>query len=127
MQSKKMLPLTDKRALVIYLQQQRKRRKDNEASADNLTPVITSQPSDQSVTAGSTPAFTVAATVPSGSIDYQWQADTGTGFVDLPAQTSATLTLAPVGLINNGNLLRVQVRANSRSAVSRSALLTVTL
>jgi len=105
---------------------QRKRRFLSE-QPDSLTPVITEQPQDQAVTVGATPAFSTLATVESGAIDYQWQADTGSGFVDLPLETSATLTLAPVALINNGNLFRARVSANGRSAVSRSALLVVTL
>jgi hypothetical protein len=94
---------------------------------DPLTPVITEQPQDQTVTVGATPTFSALATVESGELSYQWQANTGSGFVDLPLQTSATLTLAPVALINNGNLFRARVSANGRSAVSRSALLVVSL
>ena len=94
---------------------------------DNLTPVITEQPQDQTVTVGETPTFSTLATVESGELTYQWQADTGSGFIDLPLETSATLTLAPVALSNNGKLIRARVSANGRSAVSRSALLVVSL
>lgn len=92
-----------------------------------LTPQIQQEPQDQSVIVGATPSFTVAATVDVGTVEFQWQADTGAGFIDMPSETNATLTLPPVGLVNNGNLFRVQVRANGRSVVSRSALLTVDL
>lgn len=94
---------------------------------ESLTPIITEQPQDQSVVVGATPLFSVAAAVDQGALEFQWQADTGAGFVDMPTETSATLTLPPVGLVNNGNLFRARVTANGRSAVSRAASLTVTI
>lgn len=90
-----------------------------------LTPVITSQPSDQSVSSGDSASFSVSASVELGSLAYQWQVNTGAGFFDIPAQTSSTLSLPSVSIANNGSFYRVQVTANSRFVFSRSALLTV--
>ena len=94
---------------------------------NSITPVIDQEPQDQTVTVGSTPTFTVGAGVESGTVNFQWQTNIGAGFVDLPTETNASLTLPPVGLINNGNLFRVRVTANNRSALSRAASLTVNL
>lgn len=122
----KMMPLTEREALIVYLQQQRKKRKAGDTE-QMLTPFITQEPQDQSAAAGSTPTFNVAAFVGSGTVTYQWQSNTGAGFVDMPAQTSASLTLPAVSLLNNGNLFRARVTANGRYVFSRGAVLTVTV
>ena len=61
-------------------------------------PVITLQPRDQSIPAGGTATFTVAAggTAPFG---YQWRF----GDMDIPGATGTSLTLTNVQLTNEGN------------------------
>lgn len=86
-----------------------------------LTPQITSQPSDQSVSIGATPTFSVSASVEIGSLTYQWQLNGS----DLISETSSSLTLPPVAPSDNGSTARVKVSANGRDVFSRSALLTV--
>ncbi|MEP7165469.1 MAG: reprolysin-like metallopeptidase [Ferruginibacter sp.] len=66
---------------------------------------ITTQPVDVTVCEGSNAVFTVAT---SGTINsYQWQENTGSGFVDMPGQTAATLTLNAVTVSMSGRQYRV--------------------
>jgi len=87
--------------------------------------VITAQPADQSVVAGSTAAFSVTA---SGATRYQWQrsSDGGASFADLAGSTSATLTLTAVPLADDGHRFRAVVSNSGGSVTSNAALLTVT-
>ena len=94
---------------------------------DPLTPVITEQPQDQTVTVGATPTFSTLATVESGELSYQWQEDDGAGFANIAGATSPTLNLGIVTALANGKLIRAQVTANGRSVLSITVTLTVTL
>lgn len=86
--------------------------------------VITAQPTDQSVVAGTTATFQVTA---SGATGYQWQRSTdgGATFSDL-STTSATLALAVVPLGDDGHRFRAVVSNGGGSVTSNAALLTVT-
>jgi len=88
------------------------------------SPVITLQPLSQTNNAGTTVNFTVTATG-SAPLAYQWQATNNTtGFTNIPAATSSTLTLASIA---DANALTYQVIiTNSSGAVTSSpATLTV--
>lgn len=94
---------------------------------------INTQPSNSSEATGNTVEFTVSATtLPTGvSLNYRWQEDTGSGFVNLTNTgvysdvTTSTLVITDnTGL--DGNSYRVQIGATgaAANAVSSSATLT---
>ncbi len=84
-------------------------------------PVILTQPTNQTETAGANATFTVGATGV-GSLSYQWFLN---GTNALPAATNATLTLTNVQAGQSGNNYSVQVSDLFGSTNSSSALLTV--
>jgi hypothetical protein len=65
---------------------------------DAWIPVISIQPTTQTVCVGSNAAFTVTASVPAGNpLTYKWQTWNGSAWVDIsPAQTAATLPFSAV-------------------------------
>jgi hypothetical protein len=86
----------------------------------NTAPTITAQPASQSVAAGATVTFTVAATgAPAPS--FQWRRD-GTA---IPRATTASLTLANVAASDSGSY-SVLVSNAAGSVTSAAATLTVT-
>lgn len=92
---------------------------------------ITTQPVNQSIGDGSNTNFSVTAT--GSSLTYQWQVDTGGGFVNLingapySNVTTATMTITGATLGMNGYLYRciVSGAAPCGSVTSNSATLTV--
>lgn len=88
--------------------------------------VITSQPADQTVTAGSDAVFAVEA---SGSPDlsYQWQtrSSEAAAFADVAGATEASLTLPAVSSAAHGTQVRVVVTNDAGSVTSNTATLTV--
>jgi large repetitive protein len=84
-----------------------------------VAPAITTQPASQTVTAGASVTFTVAASG-TGPLSYQWQKDT----VNLTGATSATLTLSSVTSANAGSY-RAVVSNSGGSATSAAATLAV--
>jgi hypothetical protein len=64
----------------------------------NVAPVITSQPANQTASVGAFASFSVAATVSSGTLSYQWQK----GGVDIGGQTSSSLTFSTVAASDAG-------------------------
>jgi Concanavalin A-like lectin/glucanases superfamily/Secretion system C-terminal sorting domain/Calx-beta domain len=96
-------------------------------AALNLCPAsITGQPANAGICVGTNTTFTVAAT--GGSLTYQWQVNTGSGFTDISnggiysGATSAILTLTSVPIGNNGYTYQCLVNA---CATSNTATLTV--
>jgi large repetitive protein len=91
----------------------------------NVAPTVTSHPAAQTVCAGATATFTVAATgTPAPTIQWQVSTDGGTNFGNLAGETNTTLSFATTAG-QNGNLYRA-VLTNSCSTVnSNPALLTV--
>ncbi len=90
-------------------------------------PVITAQPQNVSVCAGSNATFSVTAT--GSNLTYAWQVSTdgGTTFTNItPAQTASTLTLTGVTVAMNNNQYRVVVTNTAGSVTSSAATLTVT-
>ncbi len=84
---------------------------------------ITTQPSSQTVIAFQSAAFTVAASVGSGTLTYQWRKG-GTAISDNASATTATLTLTNVVAIDAGSY-DVVVTAPGGSVTSFPATLTV--
>jgi hypothetical protein len=89
---------------------------------DPSPPVITTQPTNQTVLAGSSPSFSVAATG-SGPLGYQW-CFAGTNVVQ--SGTNSTLTVSGVLAANAGSYTVVVTNAYG-SATSAVAALTVTI
>jgi hypothetical protein len=75
---------------------------------DISIPVISGQPSNQTVCVGSNAVFSVTATVPAGNpLTYQWQAWNGSAWVNIAGATNATLVLNGVTFSMNTNSYRV--------------------
>ncbi len=87
-------------------------------------PVITSQPTSQSICVGANATFTVAAT---GATSFQWQVSTngGSTFTNIPNAIAASYTLNNATAAQNGNQYHVVVSALCGSVTSANAILTV--
>ncbi|MBS0579286.1 MAG: hypothetical protein JSR36_08500 [Proteobacteria bacterium] len=85
-----------------------------------VAPTITTQPSDQSVMAGTAATFTVAATG-STPLSYQWQK----GGTAIPGATAATYTTPVTSTSDDGTLFTVLVSNAAGSATSSAATLHV--
>jgi len=92
-------------------------------------PSITTQPNNATVNAGGNTSFTVGAT---GATSYQWQVDTGSGFVDISNggvysnATTDTLNISGATADMNGYKYRVVVSGSAGDPVtSDEATLTV--
>lgn len=94
----------------------------------NPTPSITSQPANTVTCPGNNSSFSVTAT---GAGAYQWQYNTGSGYVNVPAAapysnvTSATLNITGATISQNGYLFRCVISSGSCSTTSNPASLTV--
>ena len=84
-----------------------------------LAPVITGQPSDQSVTEGQPAGFSVSAT--GTALSYQWQRDG----LDLPGATSPAYDLASVSLADDAAVFRCIVSNAGGGVTSAPATLHV--
>ncbi|MHA6480896.1 RCC1 domain-containing protein [Paenibacillus sp. strain BS8-2] len=91
----------------------------------NAPPRITDQPDDVVANEGYSATFSAAAEG-TGTLTYQWQEDSGSGFVNMAGEESATLVLASTSPSMNGNLYRVVVTgALQPAAISSAAELTI--
>ena len=88
-------------------------------------PTITTPPTNQSVTAGNTATFTVAAS--GENLSYQWQqsTDNGQNWTDIGGATDATYTEEATTTIMNGYQYRCVVSNSAGSVTSEVATLTV--
>jgi subtilase family serine protease len=84
------------------------------------TPAITTQPANQSVGAGATATFTVAAS--GGGLSYQWHKNSAT----ISGAISASYTTPPTTTADNGATFFVTVTNSAGSATSNTVTLTVT-
>jgi hypothetical protein len=90
-------------------------------------PVITLNPSSQSVAAGSNVSFLAAATgTPSPTVQWQDSTDGGTTFTDISGATSTTLTLNNVTTAMNGYQYQAVFSNTAGNATTSAATLTVT-
>ncbi|MCW2567501.1 MAG: hypothetical protein JWN54_1598, partial [Mycobacterium sp.] len=88
-------------------------------------PVVTTQPSDQTVNAGQAASFTTGASGwPTPSVQWQLSTDAGTTWNPVPAQTSTTLTVATTAG-DHGNRYRAVFTNSVGTATSDPATLTV--
>jgi glucose/arabinose dehydrogenase len=89
--------------------------------ASSQPPVITQQPSNQTVSEGQSASFSVSA---SGTqpINYQWQRNAA----NIPNATASTYTIAAVVFADNGASFRCLVSNSFGSTISSDAILTVT-
>ena len=95
---------------------------------DGQLPVITAQPVNRTVCAGTTATFSVTAvTAPTtgGPLSYQWEMWNGSSWVDVAGATSATLTLNNVTHAMNDNSYRVRVIGRCTTVISNFATLRV--
>src|SRR5438128_2916034 len=86
----------------------------------NAQPVITNQPTAQSVSLGASTKFQISATSASPPIRYQWRL----ALANLDGRTNATLTLTNIQVINAGDYDAV-LTDGSGSITSRVAHLEV--
>jgi hypothetical protein len=90
---------------------------------------VTGQPTPATACVGGRANFSVVAT---GTTDFQWQADSGNGFVNLQnaggysGVNTATLTVEGIPASFNGNAYRCLLTASCNSTASLPAVLTVT-
>jgi Immunoglobulin domain/Bacterial Ig-like domain len=89
-------------------------------------PQILTQPSPatQTVDEGASVTYSVVASG-SPAPDFQWQHNTGSGFVDVPGATTSTLILDPANPSDSGDY-RVVVSNNQGSVISDTVTLNVT-
>lgn len=85
-----------------------------------VPPSITSQPVSQTIVAGQTATFSVAATG-TAPLNYQWTANG----ISISGAALSTYTTPPTTTANSGELFAVRVSNSGGSANSNSALLTV--
>jgi hypothetical protein len=86
-----------------------------------VPPSITTQPASQTVTAGQTATFSVAASG-TAPLSYQWQKNG----VNISGATSASYTTPATTAADNGATFKVVVANSAGSAASSEATLTVT-
>ncbi|MCW1147077.1 choice-of-anchor D domain-containing protein [Flavobacterium lacisediminis] len=97
----------------------------------NNTPVITTQPVNASTIVNANASFTVAAT--GSGLTYQWQVDTGSGFVNLSNiapysnVTTATLNISAATLAMSGYQYRCIVIASAPCSNLNSNAATLTV
>ncbi|GKS13089.1 hypothetical protein YDYSY3_40890 [Paenibacillus chitinolyticus] len=83
-------------------------------------PVITAQPqSTPPVLEGMPASFSVTAT--GTGLTYQWQVNIGSGFLNLPGDTNATLSIPAVSQVMNGYMYRVVVSGTGGQPVTSNA------
>ncbi len=88
-------------------------------------PSVTTQPSDQTVTAGATATFTAAASGnPTPSVQWMVSTDSGATFNDISGATSTTYSLTPT-LAQNGDEFEAVFTNAAGSATTTAATLTV--
>jgi len=94
-------------------------------STSPVPPSITTQPTNQTVTAGQTATFSVVA---SGAtpLSYQWSKNTGSGYTPISGATSSSYTTPATTLADNGTTFEVTVTNMVSSVTSNPVTLTVT-
>ena len=91
-----------------------------DGSMKTMAPVITTQPSNQTVAAGQTATFSVVATG-AAPLSYQWQKGTS----DIAGATSTSYTTPPAGLSDSGSTFQVVVSNPAGTTTSNAATLII--
>ena len=92
----------------------------------DTAPVVTTQPTNQSVTAGNNATFTAAASGnPAPTVQWQFSSNGGTSYVPISGATSTTLTVPSVSTAQSGYLYEAVFNNGGGSATSNPASLTV--
>src|SRR5882672_9529001 len=98
---------------------------DDSGNLEVAYPTITTQPGNQTVAAGQTATFTVAATgSPTPTVQWQVSADSGVTFSNISAATSTTLSFA-TAMAQNGSQYRAVFTNSAGTATTTAAALTV--
>jgi hypothetical protein len=91
------------------------------------TPTVTTQPSNQSVLAGTDATFTAAASSdPASTVQWQSSTDSGKTFGDIPGATAGSYKVTAPTLETNGSQYRAVFTNDGGSATTNAATLTVT-
>ena len=93
-------------------------------TAAAVPPSITTQPTNQTVTAGQAATFSVVASG-TAPLTYQWLQNTGSGFTPISGATSSSYTTPATTSANNGMAFEVTASNSAGSVTSNSATLTV--
>jgi autotransporter passenger strand-loop-strand repeat protein len=88
-----------------------------------IAPTIVTNPSDQTVAAGSTVMLTASA-AGSPTPTVQWQVNTGSGFTDIPGATSTTYAFTAAAS-QNGDQFRAVFTNSAGQAITSAATLTI--
>jgi hypothetical protein len=89
---------------------------------DGQLPVISAQPANRSVCAGTSATFSVTAT---NAVSYQWQSWNGTAWTDISGATAATFTVSNAAVSQNNTSYRVRVIGLCTTVISNHATLQV--
>ncbi len=89
---------------------------------DGQMPVITTQPGNKTICAGSNTVFSVAAT---NAISYQWQEWNGSTWTEIAGATSPDLAVNNAGISMNNKTYRVKVTGLCSNVFSNPAWLNV--
>ena len=100
------------------------------SSADQFTyngaMAVTTNPTDQTINAGQTATFTVAASgTPTPTVQWQFSSDGGATFQNVAGATTTTLTVPNVAAGQNGTKFRAVFTNSTGSATTSAATLTV--
>jgi hypothetical protein len=92
----------------------------------NVPPSITTQPSDQAVTAGNTATYSAAASgTPTPMVQWQISTNGGLSWSNIAGATSSTYTTPPLTAGNDGNVYRAVYTNIAGSAATAAAVLRV--
>ncbi len=92
----------------------------------NAPPAVTMQPVNQTVNAGQTATFTVAAGgAPTPAVQWLVSMDGGASWTNIAGATSTTLTLSNVAAMQNGNEYEAIFTSSAGTAATNPALLTI--
>ena len=92
-----------------------------------IPPVVTTQPTNQTVAVGGTATFTAAASgTPAPTVQWQSEAPGASSFTPISGATSTTLTVPNVTAAQSGTKYEAVFTNSAGSATSNAATLTVT-
>jgi hypothetical protein len=88
-------------------------------------PYIKQQPASQAVVSGNKAYLSVVAVPGSGSLSYQWQLNTGSGYANISGATAASYVSPVLTTANTGNQYRCNVTDSGGTTTSSGATVTV--